>query len=680
MLPKLIGLPIIVIILWLQASVCVWAQAQKVTAFVHVNLVPMTAEAVMPDQTVLVNGSQIIAVGSSSVINIPDNSTVIDGSNLYLMPGLADMHIHTDTRWLNGGWPVSPLDLFLANGVTTIRDFGPRGTPPDYALRWRNEIKKGRFRGPTILAAGPILYGPVDDAGKIVRVQKELVFDFVKLYSFLSVSEFHEAVTTAKKLNMYTAGHIPFAVGLDGVLSEGLNEIAHIEELDFEFLDFDRSRTLGHEEWFRYLLQIATEQMGRYGDYSLEELKLNDQRKIKQIVHKLVSSQTHLCTTLVVGDVIVQKLFHADRQASAPTSQYLPYGFIESLQQGKNGHQIQFKGYEDFAPFHFRLNQLLLRELHDGDVTLVLGTDAGETGMGLVPGFSVHDELKILVENGFSPYEAIRTATVHAADVVNKMNGKGNFGTIEAGKKADLVMIEGNPFGDINHLKKIQGVMASGRWYDKDALQRMLIPRIPVTAGVKHVCDPDKAHYTYFDVVIGKTYSNDLPDSIDSITITGPKGRLPIRRKDIIYLRNLRDFWIKIPGKPQVGIYTIEVIGDKENGLASDIQAVVKTIPLPDVQYFSPLEGAVLKSDELTFSWKLAKTKEPLYCRMEINKRNGGRVYSTGYVKNMQSHTVPDGVLKEDQAYRWRVRITDGDNWVNVQNRSHSGWQIFHLK
>jgi hypothetical protein len=217
----------------------------------------MTAEAVMPDQTVLVNGSQIIAVGSSSVINIPDNSTVIDGSNLYLMPGLADMHIHTDTRWLNGGWPVSPLDLFLANGVTTIRDFGPRGTPPDYALRWRNEIKKGRFRGPTILAAGPVLYGPVDDAGKIVRVQKELVFDFVKLYSFLSVSEFHEAVTTAKKLNMYTAGHIPFAVGLDGVLSEGLNEIAHIEELDFEFLDFDRSRTLGHEEWFRYLLQMS---------------------------------------------------------------------------------------------------------------------------------------------------------------------------------------------------------------------------------------------------------------------------------------------------------------------------------------------------------------------------------------------------------------------------------------
>jgi hypothetical protein len=208
----------------------------------------------------------------------------------------------------------------------------------------------------------------------------------------------------------------------------------------------------------------------------------------------------------------------------------------------------------------------------------------------------------------------------------------------------------------------------------------MLIPRIPVTAGVKHVVDQNKAHYTYFDVVIGKTYSGDLPGAIDSITITGPKGMLPIQKKDITYLHQFRDFWIRIPGKPQTGTYTIEVIGGKENGLASDIQAVVKTIPPPDVQYFSPLEGAVLKLDELTFSWKLAKTKEPLYCRMEINKRNGGRVYSTGYIRNMQSHTVPDGILKEGQAYRWRVRITDGDNWVNVQNRSHSGWQIFYIR
>jgi hypothetical protein len=341
---------------------------------------------------------------------------------------------------------------------------------------------------------------------------------------------------------------------------------------------------------------------------------------------------------------------------------------------------MQFKGHEDFAPVHFKLNQLLLRELHAGGVTLVLGTDAGGMGMGLVPGFSLHDELRIMIENGFSSYEAIRTATVNAADVINRMNGKGNFGTIEVGKKADLLMIRGNPFENINNLKKIQGVMASGQWFDKTALQKMLVPTIPVTAAVKHVHDQDKAHYTYFDVIIGKAYCSDLPDSIESISITGPKGRLPIQKEDFTYLHPLRDFWIKIPGIPQVGIYTIEVIGGKKTGSATDIQAIVKTIPLPEVKYFTPLNNATLNSDKPTFSWKAVKTKKPLYYRLEVNKHNGGRVYSTGYVENMTSHTVPKGLLKSGQSYRWRIRITDGNHWEKVQNRSHCAWQIFHVR
>ena len=112
MQPKLIGVPLIVLIFWVQASVSGWAQTQKVTAFVHVNLVPMTAETMIPDQTVLVKGNQITAVGPSNAIDVPEDSIIIDGSSFYLLPGLADMHIHTDTRWLNGGWPVSPFDLF----------------------------------------------------------------------------------------------------------------------------------------------------------------------------------------------------------------------------------------------------------------------------------------------------------------------------------------------------------------------------------------------------------------------------------------------------------------------------------------------------------------------------------------------------------------------------------------
>ena len=153
---------------------CAWgtvpAGAADGTAFVNVHLIPMTSETVIPGQTVLVRGSEIAAIGPSTRIKIPDNTRTIDGSHLYLMPGLADMHIHTDTRWLTGGWPVSPLHLFLAAGVTTIRDFGPKGLPADHALVWREAIKQGRLKGPAIYAAGPIIYGPVKNAAEIVHI------------------------------------------------------------------------------------------------------------------------------------------------------------------------------------------------------------------------------------------------------------------------------------------------------------------------------------------------------------------------------------------------------------------------------------------------------------------------------------------------------------------------------
>ncbi|MBW2441335.1 MAG: amidohydrolase family protein [Deltaproteobacteria bacterium] len=671
---------IIMLALWVQPGLAARGHAEKVTAFVHVNLVPMTAERLLPDQTVLVKEAQIIAVGASGEVAIPENSVIIDGSNLYLMPGLADMHIHTDTTWLNGGWPVSPFNLFLANGVTTIRDFGPKGTPTGFALHWRNEVKSGRLNGPTIYAAGPILYGPADNAANIVRTQYQQGFDFVKLYSFLSQEEFQEAMATAKALNLYTAGHIPFAVGLDGVVAAGLNEIAHIEELDFEFLDFDRSRRLGRNEWFRYILKRATDQMERLPDLSEDDPNPDFQAHIEKIVRQLKASKIPLCTTLAVGDVVLKKLFEPEGLASATTSRYLPFGFIETLQQGKDGHQMIFRGYEDFAPYHYNLNQLLLRELHRGDVTLVLGTDAGPAGMGLVPGYSLHDELRFMVENGLAPYEALQLATVHAAEVINRMNRSGNFGTIEVGKKADLVLVDGNPLDDIHNTRKIQGVMASGRWFDKDALEKMLIPGIPVTAAVKHVYDQHQTHYTSFDIVIGKTSSGRLPGSIEAISIRGPAGKLPIQKDDFTYLPRLDAFWFKTPGKPQTGTYSIEVNSGDQKGSATVIQAVVKTIPLPDVNYFKPKSGATLQSEKPIFSWQRIKTEEPLYYRLEINRIGGGRVYSTGRVRNMQSHTVPGGVLKADRSYRWRIRITDGDHWTTVQNSTRCAWQTFHVR
>jgi len=446
----------------------------EITAFRNVNLVPMTDERIFKNQTVLVKEKRIIEIGSSNEVVIPENSKLIDGSGAYLMPGLSDMHMHTRDDWLSSAWPVSPFDLYLANGVTTIRCFGPIGESPNYILIWRDAINKGKITGPTVITCGSILYGPVEDPQRFVRDQKDGGFDFLKIYSFVSKDEFHKAMRTAKQLGIYTAGHIPFSVGLDGVLSEGMNEIAHIEELDFEFLDFDRTQKLGRVEWFRYILHTATQQHKMLLGTDIGDLEERHGKNISATVDKLRIANVPVCTTLTVGEGIVKKLHKTDAFLARPENKYLRKGYLDAFRKGKEKHQLIFKGYEDFALFKYNLEVLLLKELKKAGVRLLLSTDAGTGGMGIVPGFSIHDELRILLENGFSPYEAIAAGTVNASKVVQKMTGADDFGTIEVDKRADLLLIEANPLDNVDNIKKLRGVMAAGRWYSKATLQKRI--------------------------------------------------------------------------------------------------------------------------------------------------------------------------------------------------------------
>ncbi len=438
----------------------------------------MTVEKVFADQTLLVEGTRIIAFGPANEVSIPEDAKVIEGAGAFLMPGLADMHMHTREDWLSGVWPVSPLKLYLANGVTTIRDFGPSGMSLTYTLRWRDQIKAGDLVGPTLytsgLRPGHPSAGPFQNPKRIVQENKAQGFDFLKLYSFLSKEEFHEAMTTAKQLDMYTAGHIPFSVGLDGVLAEGMDEIAHIEELDFEFLDFDRNKNLQPQDWFPYLIEAAAMQYRASLGLSIKELKARYGETISVTVNKLKSANVPICTTLAVGDIIVQKLSETEAFLRRPENKYLPRWYMDVFRQGKEKHQIQFRGHEDLPSFKYAMERLLLIALKQAGIPLLLATDAGSGRMGIVPGFSIHDELRILIENGFTPYEAIATGTTNAATIVAAMTGEDGFGAIEVGKRADLLLVSGNPLEDVAHIQGILGVMSAGRWYGKTELKRMI--------------------------------------------------------------------------------------------------------------------------------------------------------------------------------------------------------------
>jgi len=464
-----------VILLALSLMSC-GSKPQEVTAFTDVSLVPMTSETVIEHQTVLIERARIVAVGDSDALSIPEGAHVIDGNGAYLMPGLADMHMHTRLDWEDREiWPVHPLHLYLANGVTTVRDFAPQGTPLTYALHWREEIRAGTRIGPTIYASGKLLYAsPLGDADGMVRRNQELGFDFLKIYSYLSPEDFQTAMRTAQDLGMYTSGHIPYAIGLEGVLREGMDEVAHVEELLTELIHFDRDRSLTPEQWLPHVIEAALAQWDLASSSSQVDIETQNAETLTRISDRLRSADVPVCTTMVIDDVIQGKLFHLAEFTGRPENRFLPVAYSESLERGEEKHQVQFRGIEVLAVVKYDIDRWLLDGLHEGDVLLLLGTDAGTGGMGIVPGYSLHDELRILVDNGFTPYEAIATGTVNAGMVAERMTGEGDFGTIKEGKRADFLLVADNPLEDVAVLRTPLGVMAAGRWYSAEALEELV--------------------------------------------------------------------------------------------------------------------------------------------------------------------------------------------------------------
>ncbi len=445
------------------------------TAFINVHVVPMTSEIITKDQTVLIEGDRIVAVGTGGSVTIPVDATIIDGEGAYLMPGLADMHMHTRQDWDTDAWPVSPLVLYLANGVTTIRDFGLSGNDLTYALEWRDQIKAGTRIGSTIYATGKILFAsPLNDPRGLVRENHDLGFDFLKLYSYLSPQDARQALETARELGMYSAGHVPYAIGLENILTAGMDEIAHVEELLPEFIEFDRDRQLGPEEWLSYLIGSGIQQFEISTGFNEADFNRQHGDTLARIIEHLRSVGAPVCTTMVIDDVIQFKLFQPQFFLDRPENRYSPVGYLDLFRQGEEKHQLQFRGIEDIAAFKYGIDRWILTGLHQAGIPLLLGTDSGTGGMGSVPGFSIHDELRILVENGFSPFEAIATGTVNAAEVIEVMVGDGNFGTIEVEKRADLILVNNNPLEDVANIKDILGVMTAGRWLSEEELDQMI--------------------------------------------------------------------------------------------------------------------------------------------------------------------------------------------------------------
>ena len=198
---------------------------------------------------------------------------------------------------------------------------------------------------------------------------------------------------------------------------------------------------------------------------------------------------------------------------------------------------------------------------------------------------------------------------------------------------------------------------------------------IRIYGAVTHVREPDNSESMLIEIVIGDDFKGTLPDDIDTITVTGPGGKLPLEKSDFNYYSQFRDFWISIPSAPGIGTYTFTVTSGNRAGSASDVLTNPKKLPIPDSRTMSPAAGATIKTKSPYFSWKAVDADIPLYYRVDIKDLKDRYIYRTSYVKDMFSARLPPNILEAGKTYLWRVRVADGSNWILLSNRSHNQWR-----
>jgi imidazolonepropionase-like amidohydrolase len=407
------------------------ARADQI-AFVDVNLIPMDREPVVSHQTVLVQGDRIVRIGPAAKVIPGANALRVDGRGKYLMPGLVDMHVHLFNS--------KDLLLYLANGVTTIRNLGGYAAA-DSILQIRREVAEGKRLGPTIYSSGNWLDGEPPyrkintvvrtpaEARAVVERQRAEGYDFIKVYQNLSPEVYREIVRVARAEGIPVTGHIPTEVGVEGVLESG---------------------------------QVGVDHVGQFmGEGPPEPLA-------KRVSHAGISVTTtlvmlRLAFTLRGAPELVESLL------ARPEARYLSPA---TRQFWRDAPYLKAPGMPD-AMERLGEAQKLLRAFRDESVPLMLGTDAGLWGNP--PGFSALEELRLLVESGLTPYEALRAATVTPAEFLNRyVRGARQPGVIAKGGRADLVLLHANPLVDVSNVSRRAGIMARGHWFAEERLRGMM--------------------------------------------------------------------------------------------------------------------------------------------------------------------------------------------------------------
>jgi imidazolonepropionase-like amidohydrolase len=423
------------------------AATADVTAFVNVNVLPMSEETIIAQQTVIVRDGIIGAIGSVDEVPVPEAALVVDGTDRFLIPGLAEMHAHV---------PPAASDtlerdfaLFVANGVTTVR--GMLGHPTH--LQLREDLLEGRAFGPRLITSGPSLNGRsvngAADGARQVREQYAAGYDFVKIHPGLDAGEFAAIAAAANTLNMPFAGHVPVAVGLEKALESGIASIDHLDGYMAALLPPHHDASGGYGGFFDVLLAGDVNEDG---------------------IASLAAATAAAGTWIVPTETLVEQLINAvpvNELRSRAEMQYIPAVTVDRWAEAKR-RQLEERGFSpEVAAKAIHIRRSLILALHEAGARILLGSDAPQ--IFNVPGFSLHRELELMVAAGLTPFEALQAGTTNVAKFLGLKTG-----VIATGYEADLVMLDSDPLEDISSTRRVHGVMVRGRWYSGADIEALL--------------------------------------------------------------------------------------------------------------------------------------------------------------------------------------------------------------
>jgi len=421
-------------------------------AITSVAIVDVENGTVLPDQTVLIAGDRIEKIGPRSEVSVPQGSRSIDGRGLYLMPGLVDAHVHYFDPPVFGR-------LMIANGVVLVRDMG---MPTDTILKLRDQLNRGETLGPEMIATGAILDGspplippisigletPEEGRAAVVR-QADAGVDMIKVYSRLDREVFLAIVAEAERQGLKVVGHVPDSIYIEAAAKAGLRSSEH-------YFGFEKviARLLG-EPANQELVGMTSEAnayLQRLGEVHPDELRA--------VYGRLAASGLTICPTVVTFKAFSnQSTFQTGR---FPRSEYVSPGVRDLWKQ--------WAGQSNMEKYVWRNWARMVTGLNRAGVPLMVGTDLMVPG--ILPGFSVLEEMAIWQEAGIAPADVLRSATMVPAQFM----GLGDrLGSVSEGKTASLALVRANPLEDVRNARQIEGVFLRGRYFSRDDVDQLLV-------------------------------------------------------------------------------------------------------------------------------------------------------------------------------------------------------------